>query len=156
MNNNFKSLEQIQLEGVFKLRKIFSSRSQIPEFDPLPVPLQDNLNVPNDDHGDNSQIQTEALPAKIDFNQDVNYANQVLSYNSIKPIFDINKFDDTEMLESKMNMRSGQKRNQGSNLQNRDSKRGESQGPPIFYSEKRSQLYNFSAKRESTNENNPF
>ena len=26
----------------------------------------------------------------------------------------------------------------------------------MFYSEKRSQLYNFSAKRESTNENNPF
>ena len=155
MSNNFKSLEQIQLEGVFKLRKILSSRSQIPEFDPLPVPLQDNLNVSNDAFGDNTQVQTEALPAKIDFNQDVNYANQVLSYNSIKSVFDINKFDDTELLESKNNMRSNSKRNHGSNLNNRD-KRSDSQGPPVFYSEKRSQLYNFSAKRESTNENNPF
>ena len=47
--NQFKSLEQIQLEGAFKLRKVFSSRSQIPEFDPIPVPLQDYLNSANDE-----------------------------------------------------------------------------------------------------------
>lgn len=121
------------------------------------MPLQDYLNTSNDELVDSVFSKAEALPAKIDFNQDVNYANQVLNYNTIKTNFEIEKLDDTDIIDSKNNLkiRSGQKRNQGQTQQSRE-KRGDSQGPPVFYSEKRSQLYNFTAKRESTNENNPF
>jgi len=103
--NQYKSLEQIQLEGVFKLRKIFSSRSLIPEFDPIPVPLQDYLNTTNDELVDSVQAKTETLPMKIDFNQDVNYANQVLNYNTIKTNFEINKLDETDIIDSKNNLK---------------------------------------------------
>ena len=39
-NNSFKSVEYIQLEGHFKLKKVFSFRSQIPI-----DPLEDELHV---------------------------------------------------------------------------------------------------------------
>ena len=68
------------------------------------MPLQDYLNTTNDELEHSVSAKTEALPAKIDFNQDVNYANQVLNYNLVKTNFEINKFDETDIIDSKNNL----------------------------------------------------
>jgi hypothetical protein len=68
----FKCLEQVQLEGRMKLRKVFSSRSQIPCEQAGDVDLYDA--VP----------EVESLPRNIDFNPSVNSVNQLISYDSVQ------------------------------------------------------------------------
>ena len=63
--NVFKCLEQIQLEGRMKVRKVFSTRSQIPCEQPCDADLQLYDAVP----------EVESLPRNIDFNPSVNSVN---------------------------------------------------------------------------------
>ena len=56
----FKCLEQIQIEGTFKLRKVFSSRSLIP------IEFSEN----NDDVG-LSTSEIEAIPKNLDYSMNV-------------------------------------------------------------------------------------
>ena len=59
-NNSMKHLEQIQLEGNFKLKKIFSTRNQI-HIDASDDELRDM--IPHD-----KNLKTEPINAKLDFN----------------------------------------------------------------------------------------
>ena len=68
-SNSFKQIEYIQLEGHFKLKKLFSFRSQIP-IDPLEDELHDL--IPSER---SHKAKIEQIPQKLDFHQDVNYTN---------------------------------------------------------------------------------
>ena len=65
--NSFKHIEQIQLEGNFKLKKVFSSRSQIP--------LDASADELHDIISHDKSIKIEQIPNKLDFNQEVKYTN---------------------------------------------------------------------------------
>jgi hypothetical protein len=62
-----KCIEGIQLEGNFKLKKIFSCRNQIP-IDPLEDELRNMINS-------DKNTKTEAINPKLDFNQEVQAVN---------------------------------------------------------------------------------
>jgi hypothetical protein len=70
-----KYIEQINLEGNFKLKKVFSVRSQIP-VDPSDDELRDMIQP--------EKNKTEPIIAKLDFNVEVPHVNQVLNYERIK------------------------------------------------------------------------
>ena len=75
---HFKCLEQIQIEGHMKLRKVFSSRSQIPCDDPAQANLVSNS-------GNIQELaEVEFLPKGLDFNQSVNSSNQLISYDVVQ------------------------------------------------------------------------
>lgn len=69
-----KVIEMIHLEGCFRIRKIFSSRSVIPN----------EVNV--DVYGSNEDIfasRVEPVPKNFDYITGVNKINQVLSYDTV-------------------------------------------------------------------------
>ena len=69
-----KLIEMIHLEGCFRIRKIFSSRSVIPN----------EVNV--DVYGSNEDIfgsRVEPVPKNFDYTIGANKINQVLSYDTV-------------------------------------------------------------------------
>jgi hypothetical protein len=70
-----KYIEGLQLEGNFKLKKIFSCRNQIP-IDPLEDELRDMITH-------DKSLKTEGINPKLDFNTEVMAINQVLNYERI-------------------------------------------------------------------------
>lgn len=75
---HFKCLEQIQIEGNLKLRKVFTSRSQIPCEDPAQANLISNSgNI-------NELAEVEFLPKGLDFNPSVNSSNQLINYEVVQ------------------------------------------------------------------------
>ena len=70
-----KIIEGIQLEGNFKLKKIFSCRNQIP-IDPVEDELRDLIIS-------DKNTKIEAINPKQDFNPEVQAVNQVLNYERI-------------------------------------------------------------------------
>ncbi len=72
--NGFKCIEYVQLEGNFKLKKAFCTRSQIPV-----DALTDDL------HSQCPSVQkTEPIPHKMDFHTDINSYNQILNFRRIQ------------------------------------------------------------------------
>lgn len=65
------------MEGTFKLKKVFSSRSCILEFDSLPIPLNPltNQDITTDKFDFQPEGKVENIPSKLDYNQEVNFAN---------------------------------------------------------------------------------
>jgi hypothetical protein len=75
-----KVIEMIHLEGCFRIRKIFSSRSIIPNEVLFPIGhYRDNLPQNEDIFG--SRI--EPVPKNFDYITGVNKINQVLSYDTV-------------------------------------------------------------------------
>ena len=75
--NNMKTVEMIQMEGTFKIRKIFTSRSVINQDSAF-----DLAGVGSADPAAGSQ-RIEAIPKNFDFIIAVEKVNQVLSYDSV-------------------------------------------------------------------------
>lgn len=76
--SGFKQIDYIQLEGSFKLKRVFAARSHIPlESDDLV--------------GFVTNSKTEAIPTKIDFNADSSFSNQVMSFQRVKTYIELTK-----------------------------------------------------------------
>jgi len=71
-----KHIEQIQLEGNFKLKKVFSTRNQI-HVDASDDELRDMVQP-------DKNLKTEPINPKLDFNQEVQHVNQVLNFERIQ------------------------------------------------------------------------
>ena len=72
--NSMKVVEMIHLEGCFRIRKIFSSRSVIPN------------EVNTDVYGSNEDIfgtRVEPVPKNFDYIAGVSRVNQVLSFDTV-------------------------------------------------------------------------
>jgi len=76
-NTFYKCLEQIQIEGHMKLRKVFTSRSQIPCEDPL------QANLISSSGNINELAEVEFLPKGFDFSLAVNSFNQLINYDIV-------------------------------------------------------------------------
>jgi len=82
--NAMKTVEQIYIEGSFKVRKIFSSRTVI----------YNDLNV---DIGD-SISKSQPIPRGLDFLSSVNKVNQVLNYDYVTGMSKLQSVEDSMMV----------------------------------------------------------
>ena len=92
--NNMKTVEVIQIEGVFKIRKIFTSRSQIPADIIIDQPFGEGaagatqmsagatMRPEDIIQAAMSGQRIEQVPKNFDFGQQVEKVNQVLSYDT--------------------------------------------------------------------------
>lgn len=163
--NGYKYLEQIQLEGQFKLKKIFTSRSQI-AVEPLDDDLHDMVPIEAAE-----KRKVEQIPQKMDFNPEVQFCNQILSYHRMVTYIELSKgsADDSLVINgasiSKNKLKSGKSqdrrsinpssvyKNLSSNHNNRQSEHHYEQNSPV--NSQNSHLNIFNSKRTSNNEQ-PF
>eukprot|EP00347_Sterkiella_histriomuscorum_P008665 403344229 len=91
-SNFYKCLEQIQIEGHLRIRKVFSSRSQIPcEFGDL-----NNQQIITGSGTVQELAEVEFLPKSLDFNQSVNSNNQLLNYDQVQQYLMMNSQNGVE------------------------------------------------------------
>jgi hypothetical protein len=81
--NGFKTFENMVLEGTFKLKKVFFVRNQIP------------ISRQEDEFGQfvMGDKKTELIPPKMDFNIEVPFKNQVLSYHRMLAFIEVPRDD---------------------------------------------------------------
>ena len=75
--NNMKTVEMIQMEGTFKIRKIFTSRSVINQDSAFDIAGSSPA------HAEAGSQRIEAIPKNFDYIPAVEKVNQVLSYDNV-------------------------------------------------------------------------